>query len=159
MPMRRLLVQISDSYFDKLDSVVEALSAKGFIPLKILRTIGVVIGEYPDKTIEKLERTPGVSVVVEDRKEFRLLQEQPHLTGRRNTKQAFRGDLFGSENLAGHSDTLRVDTHELIDKYTRFDGPVEEPARHSTYQATPPYGEHAVMFGARDAFLRKRYGR
>lgn len=107
--MLRVLVKINKSHYDRWDEVVEALSNKGFVLLKELREIGVVIGETPNNAIRKLEQTAGVSVVAEDKKEFQLLNEgrnirqtsptqgQPHKP-KRNTKPVCQGVPVVAEN-------------------------------------------------------------
>jgi hypothetical protein len=112
--MLKVLVKISKSHYDRLDEVVEALSDKGFVPLEDLREIGVIIGESPNKAIRKLEQTPGVSVVVEDKKDFQLLSDKKNIKGtsptqgqphnpKRNTKSVCQDVPFVAENLFDHS--------------------------------------------------------
>lgn len=116
--MRRVLIKVSESHFDKLDSVVDALSIKGLVSIEVLRAIGVVIGECPDEAIEKLKRVAGVLAIVEDQKEFQLL-----VTDLQGAKPIVKGRPSTSASQFGRNDgnPTSMNMRELIDRCTRFD--------------------------------------
>lgn len=115
--MPRLVVKVSKSHYDKLDSVVETLAGIGFIPLTILRQIGVIIGDYRGGSINKLERVPGVSVVVEDQREFR-----PSDTKSENARVRAGSWSLKSPRRSSVGDSAKKKLREIIDACTRFDG-------------------------------------
>jgi hypothetical protein len=144
-----------------LDEVVEALSDKGFVPLEDLREIGVIIGESPNKAIRKLEQTPGVSVVVEDKKDFQLLSDKKNIKGtsptqgqphkpKRNTKPVCQDVPFVAENLFDHSGVpndnhaMQLYMRTVNARSTHLDPPVREAEHGVSGNARRLHDDRAV---------------
>lgn len=74
MPRERLItvtVLVDDAHKDNLSGLASALRVKGFVVTESLEAVGVLVGTVPAASMAALSRVPGVSVVEQERTDYR----------------------------------------------------------------------------------------
>jgi hypothetical protein len=69
----RLIIKISREDYKRINEIAKEIEGKGVTITKTLDAIGCIFAEASAPDIQELEKISGVSLVVEDAKDFKLI--------------------------------------------------------------------------------------